>query len=150
MRQSKMDNYMEMAITAAKRSHDTETQVGAILVKNISGAIIATGFNGFVRNAPDNLLPNSRPEKYEYILHAEENVIYNCARHGISMDDCTLVCTLSPCKACMRKLYNCGITKVVIKDFYKDFEEVQGMKDIDITIDRKELEPFITLKYQHN
>lgn len=148
MRQSKIQNYMEIAEVVSKRSHDSETKVGAVLVNNESGAIIATGYNGFVRNAPDTVLPTTRPDKYEYIIHAEQNLIANCSRHGISMDNCTLVCTLSPCKLCMRILYNCGITKVIVRDLYKDFQDIRDMKDIDITIDRREHEPLIVLKYQ--
>lgn len=147
MRQSKLNNYMEMAEVVSKRSHDAETQVGAVLINNESGAIIATGYNGFVRNAPDAVLPTTRPDKYEYIVHAEQNLIANCARHGISMANCTLVCTLSPCKLCMRMLYNCGITKVIVKELYRDFNQIREMKDVDITIS-DEYTPFITLKYQ--
>ena len=134
MRPTKIDNYMEMALTVAKRSHDAETKVGAVLVSNKSGAIMATGFNGFVRGANDDSLPCTRPLKYEFILHAEENLIANCARHGISMDDCTLVCTLSPCKHCMRLMINCGITKVVVKDLYRDFPDILSMPDVKTTL----------------
>lgn len=132
MRPTKISNYMQLAEVCARRSHDAETQVGAVLVNNKSGAIVATGYNGFVRGAPDNLLPNTRPDKYEYILHAEQNLIANCARHGISMEDCTLVCTHSPCKLCMRMLLNCGITKVVVRDLYKDFNDILKMRDIKV------------------
>jgi dCMP deaminase len=124
---------MDTAICIAQRSHDSETKVGAVLINNDSGAIIATGYNGFVRGADDSVLPTTRPDKYEYILHAEQNLIANSARHGISMDNCTLVCTLSPCKHCMRMLFNCGITKVIAKDLYKDFDEILKMRDIKVT-----------------
>jgi dCMP deaminase len=130
MRQSKVDNYMEVAEVVAKRSHDAETKVGAVLVNDKSGAIIATGFNGFVRGACDSQLPRTRPLKYEFILHAEQNLIANCARHGISMEGCTIICTMSPCKLCMRLLINCGITKVVTKELYKDFQEILDMPDV--------------------
>ena len=129
---------MEIAETIAKRSHDAETKVGAVLVNNSSGAIIATGFNGFVRGANDSLLPNTRPDKYEYIVHAEQNLICNSAKHGISMNDCSLICTLSPCKLCMRLLINCGITKVIAKDLYKDFDEILKMQDIKVTAIQEE------------
>jgi dCMP deaminase len=130
MRPTKISNYMEIAEVVSKRSHDAETKVGAVLVNDSSGAIIATGFNGFVRGANDSNLPCTRPEKYEYILHAEQNMIANCARHGISMEGCTLICTLSPCKLCMRLIINCGITKVVARDLYRDFQEILNMPDI--------------------
>lgn len=130
-RPSKIANYMEMAKVVAERSHDAETKVGAVLVNNKSGAILATGFNGFVRGACDAMLPATRPLKYEFILHAEENLIANCARHGISMEDCTLICTLSPCKHCMRLMINCGITKVIARDLYKDFQDILDMPDVE-------------------
>lgn len=132
MRPSKNQNYMDVAITIAERSHDAETKVGAILVSNSSGAIVATGYNGFVRGANDSILPNTRPDKYEYIVHAEQNLICNSAKHGISMNNCSLVCTLSPCKLCMRMLLNCGITKVIAKELYTDFNEILQMKDISV------------------
>lgn len=147
MRPSKNQNYMDIAQTIAARSHDAETKVGAVLVNNSSGAIVATGYNGFVRGAPDSILPNTRPEKYEYILHAEQNLIANSARHGISMNDCTLVCTLSPCKVCMRMLYNCGITEVIAKDLYRDWHDIITMKDIKVRISRDDGSNLWRIKY---
>lgn len=132
MRPSKLQNYMKFAETAAERSHDFETKVGAVLVHGITGAVLSTGFNGFVRGAPDSTLPNKRPDKYEYILHAEMNLLTNCARHGISTDECFLVCTLSPCKMCMRLMINAGITKVITKELYKDFQDIVQMKDVSV------------------
>jgi dCMP deaminase len=138
MRPSKIANYMEVAEVVAKRSHDAETKVGAVLINNKSGAIMATGYNGFVRGANDAVLPCHRPLKYELILHAEQNLIANCARHGISMEDCMLVCTLSPCKLCMRLLINCGITKVVVRELYKDFQEILAMPDVQVAVEKKD------------
>jgi len=46
------------------------------------------------------------------MVHAEQNLICNCARHGISMNNCVIVCTMSPCVQCMRFLWQCGITKI--------------------------------------
>lgn len=137
-RPSKLHNFMDTAKVIAQRSHDAETKVGAVLINNESNAIIATGFNGFVRGAPDDILPNTRPDKYEYILHAEQNLISNCARHGISMNNSTLICTLSPCKLCMRMLLNSGIKKVVANDLYKDFNEILQMQDIKVEVQEED------------
>lgn len=137
-RPSKIKNLMNIAEIIAQRSHDSETKVGAVLVSNKSGAILSTGYNGFVRGANDNTLPTTRPDKYEYILHAEQNLISNAARHGVSMEDTTLICTLSPCKLCMRMLVNCGITKVIVKSLYKDFNDILNMKDIKVDISQDE------------
>lgn len=129
-RPSKIEMYMAMAEAAASRSHDAETKVGSILVKESTGAIVATGCNGFVRGTRDNSLPNTRPEKYEYIVHSEMNLIANCARHGISTEGCFVVCTLTPCKICMRLLWQSGISRVVAKEPYRDFDDIKKMRDI--------------------
>lgn len=147
MRPSKNQNYMDIAEAVAQRSHDAETKVGAVLINNTSGAIIATGYNGFVRGADDEILPNTRPAKYEYIVHAEQNLICNSARHGISMNNCSLVCTLSPCKLCMRMLLNCGITKVIAKELYKDFNDILQMQDIKVDV-QKEEDGFFHISYR--
>lgn len=132
MRQSKKENYMDFAEVAAKRSHDAETQVGAILVKNDSGAIVATGFNGFVRGAADSVLPNTRPDKYQFMMHAEQNIISHCCRHGISTENTVLYCTMTPCQQCARMMWQCGIKAVYAKNQYKDFNETRNMKDLPV------------------
>lgn len=147
MRQSKLESAMAVAETISKRSHDPDTQVGCVLIKNSTGAIIATGYNGFIRGAPDSKLPTERPEKYQYIVHAEMNMIANCARLGISMDDCTLVSTLSPCISCTRMLWQCGITDIITDALYKDYPELDNMDDITI-LKTTTKEGFYRLKYQ--
>jgi len=146
MRQNKMENYMEQATVAAKRSHDIETQVGSVLVKNATGGVIATGFNGFCRGAPDDLLPNTRPEKYEFMMHSEENIVAHCCKHGISTNDCMLVVTLTPCVRCTRLLWQCGITDIVAKQKYKGFEDILKLRDIKV-VEESTPEGFIKLTY---
>jgi len=138
MRPSKIKNYMDVAIVIAERSHDTETHVGAVLINNKSGGIISTGFNGFLRGADDASLPNTRPLKYEVIIHAEANLLTNCCRHGISTEDCTLICTMSPCSRCMRLLISAGITKVIARELYKDFNDILAMPDVSVSVKKEE------------
>lgn len=139
-RPSKVKYYMDVAKQVAMRSHDEETQVGMLLIKEDTGAIVATGYNGFVRGADDTTLPTKRPDKYPYMLHAEDNIICHCARHGISMEGCFVVCPISPCVACARRLWQCGISKVVIEKFHPTFEEVKLMKDLKVLVDTFESE----------
>jgi dCMP deaminase len=147
MRPSKIETAMAIAKNVSLRSHDAETKVGSVLINNNSGAIIATGCNGFVRNAPDDSLPNTRPEKYAVIVHSEVNLIANCAYSGISTKDCMIVCTMSPCVSCMRLLYQSGITEVVCETKYRDFDTIMNMKDIRV-IESQTPEGYIRLKYE--
>ena len=137
---------MDIASTVALRSHDVETKVGALLVNNKSGAIIATGYNGFIKGTNDAILPNTRPAKYKFILHAEMNLLTNCGRHGISMDDCFLVCTMSPCTLCMRLMINSGVNLVIAKDLYRDFQEILTMEDVLVQVS-KTPEDFHEIRY---
>lgn len=141
----KVEWYMSFAECAAKRSPDAQTKVGSALVNMQTGAVIAMGFNGFVRGAPDHRLPKTRPDKYPYIIHAEINLLANCARHGISMDNCELYCTLSPCISCMRTMWQCGITRIYVKELYGDMDQIKQMKDLHITINRHG--PYYVLEY---
>lgn len=133
-RPSKLENWMQQAEAVSKRSHDAETQVGCVLIKNDSGAIIAQGYNGFVRNANDSKLPNTRPDKYPYMVHAEQNMMANCARHGVAMDNTLLVITLSPCAKCMRLMWQAGVTRVICRDLYREIDEIKEMKDLKVDI----------------
>ena len=136
---------MSLAEAVSQRSHDEETKVGAVLIKNDTGMVVATGHNGFARGAPDHLLPRTRPEKYEYMIHAEDNLIAHCAKSGISVDNCSLVITLSPCQICLRLMWQAGITQVICRDLYRDHKI--DMKDIKIEQEETE-EGYHVLTYK--
>lgn len=137
---------MKQAEVVAERSHDAETKVGAILINNESGAVIAQGYNGFVRGADDTKLPRTRPDKYPYMVHAEQNLMANCARHGISMENTSLIITLSPCTVCMRLMWQAGITRVICRDLYRDVSKILEMEDLHVDISRTE-EGYYVLEY---
>jgi len=144
---SKHTYFMNLAVEAAKRSHDAQTQVGCILVSNATDNILGTGYNGFVRGANDENLPNLRPEKYEYIVHSEMNLLISLARMGgIGTNNTTLYCTWSPCINCMRMLYQAGITRVIVKNAYRDFDKLKNMKDLMIT-EKNTPEGYLELSY---
>lgn len=97
------------------RSHDPVTKCGCILVKNHT--VLSTGYNGFIRNIDDNKLPNTRPEKYDYMIHAEHNAILNCARNGISTLNSIAYITAIPCNNCLQFMWQAGVKKIVYSDF---------------------------------
>lgn len=145
MRPSKEKYWMSIAEASSVRSQDAETKVGGILIKNDTGMVIATGHNGFVRGAPDDKLPVIRPEKYKFMVHAEENLIAHAARNGISVDNCTLIITLSPCQKCLRLMWQAGITQVICRDLYKD--HTIDLPDLDI-IQEQTPDGFYRLTYK--
>lgn len=144
---TKLQQLMMHAETAAKRSHDSETQVGCVLVDKDKHTALASACNGFVHGVRDHKLPSVRPHKYSYICHSEENLIASCARRGQPTEGNYVVCTMSPCTKCMRLLYQSGIKKVIVKDKYRDFEDLKKMMDIEI-VESSTNEGYTELNYR--
>lgn len=133
----KIETYMKMAHQVKEMSPDAETKVGAIMLSE-EGRIIASSFNGFLRGAPDDRLPCTRPHKYEYMQHAERNMIYNCAYEGIRTKNTTIVCTLSPCVECLRACFQSGVTTIIFDELYRNFAGVdfyEALSDVKVTAD---------------
>ena len=130
MRISKHEYYLGIAKEVAKRSQDRDTQVGMVLVNPRTGAILSTGFNGFIKGADDDHLPLTRPEKYEFFVHAEPNLIYNCARHGIATELNVVYGTTTPCGPCLRALWQCGIHEMWVSSIHPTFENTLRLADI--------------------
>jgi deoxycytidylate deaminase len=130
-----------------QNSHDHQTQCGCVLVKDKT--CISTGYNGFIRDIDDNVLPRTRPEKYPYMIHAEANAIYNSVRVGRSTLGSTAYITGPPCINCLQMLYQCGVHDIRFTDisnikmdiFSKEYNKILDLiKDkISISFFPKEL-----------
>lgn len=129
----KLKNYFKQAYVIAENSHDIHTKVGCLLI-NKNNQIVASGYNGFCRGVDDSSIPTTKPEKYDYIVHAEQNAIYQCSTLPTTTKDCIAVCTLSPCINCLRALWQVGITTIYFKDEYKDFKNQLNMLDLKIEV----------------
>lgn len=107
------DYLMGFARHAALKSKDS-TQVGAVLV-GPDREVRLTAYNGPPRGVTD--LPerrDTRPEKYLWVSHAEQNLVAFAAREGIQTKGCTVYVTHCPCSGCAKSLIQAGIAKVVI------------------------------------
>lgn len=68
----------------------------------------------------------------DFTIHAEQNIISNCAKEGISLKGATMYITTSPCKICAKLIANSGIVKVFYADEYKDQAGVKYLNDLNI------------------
>lgn len=114
MNMDKMLKFLPDARAAQGRSKDRSTKVGAVVLDddyNIRGS----GYNGFPRGVNDDLDErHERPLKYKFSSHAEENVVAQAARVGVSLKGCTLLLTsLHPCTSCARMIIQAGIKRVL-------------------------------------
>ena len=105
------DYFMSLACLASMRSPDNETKHGCILVDS-HNRIIGTGYNGFPRGEI-NPYPTNRPDKYTFILHAEQNSILNAIIPAQISSSITAYVTGLPCPRCMIVLVQFGVKSVV-------------------------------------
>lgn len=110
-----------------KRSKDAQTQCGAIITSK-QNEILSVGYNSFARGLPDFVMPNLRPEKYTWMIHAEHNAILNCARCGISTKGATIYVTGHPCIFCLQYIYQAGINRIVYGDNKTHMQQTDEMK----------------------
>lgn len=127
---TKLRKFMRRAETVALDSHDADTKVGSVLISRSTMSVVSEGFNGFVRGAPDSKLPNTRPEKYEYMQHAELNLLTSAFRNGVGGGDYFIVQTLSPCLNCVRMCWKAGIKEIYFRDIYRDFDKSKNLGDL--------------------
>jgi dCMP deaminase len=125
--------FIEMAILASTKSKDDSTKVGCVIVSE-DHSVLATGYNGFPRGVQeteevylDEKNPelssvrliserwHKRPQKYEWVEHAERNAIYNAAREGMALKGSTAYLNWepAPCAECARALIQAGIVQIV-------------------------------------
>lgn len=60
-------------------------------------------------------------------IHAEQNAIAAAARHGVSIQDATLYCKMTPCYTCAKMICAVGINRVVAE---KDYHAGARSKEI--------------------
>ena len=104
---------MNIAEVVKERSTCLSRKVGCVLVKNKQ--ILSTGYNGFPKGIKDSEERYSnRQIKYQYVVHAEMNCIYNAAENGISLRDSTLyIYGLPVCGDCALGIIQAGVSRVV-------------------------------------
>ena len=121
--------FMGVALLAARRSKDPNTQVGACIVDE-NNVILTTGYNGFPLGCSDDEFPWEREgehTKYPYVVHAELNAILNAS--GKSLRGARLYVALFPCNECAKAIIQAGIREVVyLSDKYADTPATQASK----------------------
>ena len=125
--------FSDLAKLVSKRSPCERLQVGCVLVKN--NRIIATGYNGFLPNAPHESIVVDNHE--QATIHAEQNCIADCAKRGVETSDSIAYVTHYPCINCYKILIASGIKEINYIDDYKNnviIEEIN--KNLNIKINK--------------
>lgn len=101
--------FLQLAKVAASRSCDPSSQHGCVLVDK-KHRVVSMGYNGTVAGISESLINWSRPHKYAWMLHAEENAV---AFAKDSLEGCTSYVTGPSCIKCLRLQLQMGIKSFV-------------------------------------
>lgn len=124
--------FMGVAMMAAQRSKDPNTQVGACIVSS-DNKILSIGYNGMPIGCSDDEFPwektDDTPEhsKYYYSTHAELNAILNY--RGGSLEGTKIYVTLFPCNECAKACIQSGVKTIIYaSDKYADAYSTRASK----------------------
>ncbi len=111
--------FLNLAQVVSTRATCPRKSVGAILVRD--NRVLATGFNGVPTG--ENHCNHEENAETVFIgdfrhcaraIHAEANVILQCATFGIPTQGATIYITESPCDYCLRLIKGSGIIEIVV------------------------------------
>ena len=121
--------FMGVAMLAALRSKDPNTQVGACIVSP-DNIIISTGYNGLPNGCSDDVYPWEREgaeTKYPFVVHAELNAILNA--NGRDLRGSRLYVALFPCNECAKAIIQSVVKEVLyLSDKYADSPSTRASK----------------------
>ena len=110
---SKSEKFYSLACYHAQLfSKDPNTKVAAMVIDK-NNNIASVGYNGLPRGFEETDNRWEKPNKYNYVVHAEANAIATAARNGVRLDGCSIITTLFPCNECAKLIIQAGINKVI-------------------------------------
>jgi dCMP deaminase len=127
------DEYFKSIVTlTATRSSCERLKVGCLFVK--SNRIIAQGYNGYIAGCQHKMI--LKDNHNIATIHAEQNTITDCAKRGVSCDECIAYISHYPCYNCMKLMVSSGICTIkYITDYKNDplVEELAQEANINIS-----------------
>ena len=107
--------YVSLAAHIAEWSKDPSRKIGAVAVGS-KRQVLAQGYNGFPRGISDNdSMYENKVTKYQHVVHAEMNCIYNATLNGVSLLGASLyVAGLPICSECSKGIIQVGVERVVV------------------------------------
>ena len=104
--------FLDMAQLVSTRSPDPNTKHGCVLVDK-DFRVLSTGYNGPVQGIPHQIIDWERPNKYAWMIHAEDNAV---AFSKCDLKGCSAYITGEPCVECLRRLLQVGINRIIYGD----------------------------------
>lgn len=119
--------FLNLAKIVSSRSIDPSTRHGCVIVDE-NKHVISIGYNGPVKGMDDSKIPMTRPLKYLYMSHSEQNGIMFCQS---SMKNSTVYVTGRPCAFCTRMLIQKDVARVAYGNITSKCVDAEDQKAAD-------------------
>lgn len=119
--------YISIADLISKRGTCGRLQVGAVITRN--HRIVATGYNGPVKDGAHCKGYCNIETSCTRAIHAEANAIYFAAAEGVSLKGCDIYCTHSPCIKCAEAIISSGIRNLYYLHNFRDRSGIDFIKN---------------------
>lgn len=126
-----IEYFKKLVLATSERSPCARLKVGCMFVKE--NRIISLGYNGFLPDCKHVSI--IRDDHEQATVHAEQNALCDCAKRGVSTNNCTAYITHYPCIICTRLLLACGVEKIYYVFDYKNDDLVEyfcNLKNVEI------------------
>jgi dCMP deaminase len=128
--------FIEIAHTVSKRATCDRGRSGCVIARDRQ--LLVSGYVGSPVGLPhcDEVGHQMKKMMHEddsitqhcvRTVHAEQNAICQAAKLGISLQNATLYCRMTPCRTCAMLIINCGIVRVVCEMKYHAGTESEEM-----------------------
>lgn len=141
------DYFLEVANAISKRGTCNRGRSGCVIVKD--NQILAAGYVASPRGFPHCDDVGHQIKKITHkdgtttqhcvrTVHAEQNALIQAARNGVSVNEATVYCKMTPCRVCAMLIVNAGIKSVYCKrKYHAGKESEQIFKKAKIKIEYK-------------
>lgn len=129
--------FMGLAFAVAQRSEDPSIKHGCVLVAKKNNIILGTGYNGLIPGlSPEYVDIFTRPRKYDWMRHAEENALKNTSQPvqfvdgGVKAYVTGFPCPTKP--GCLQLLVSSGIKDIYVarrRGYLNHDEQIQQDSD---------------------
>ncbi|MEK7680881.1 MAG: cytidine/deoxycytidylate deaminase family protein [Patescibacteria group bacterium] len=128
--------FMEIMNAVSKRATCDRARAGCVIVRDKQ--ILVTGYVGSPKGMPhcDEIGHQMKTVTHEdghqsqhcmRTAHAEQNAIVQAAKLGVSINNGTIYCRMTPCPACAKMIVNAGIARIVCEKRYHAGSESELM-----------------------
>ena len=120
--------YLAQAFLVSDRALDPDTQHGCVIVSK-DNIPLSSACNGPLSGSIDEEIPMERPDKYPFMIHAEENTLIFYYGSKSDIEGATAYISGRPCHRCLRMLIQKGIRRFVYTDLKSACVDTEDIKN---------------------